>query len=359
MNINSFLKKLSLYILTVPSAEKIFFTQNLALLVKSGVNLRESLQALAQQVRNKYFQTIIKDIADNVEQGNSLSKSLEKYPKIFPEMSINMIKAGEESGRLEEVLFELSHQQKSNHRLKSQIRGALVYPIIVSMASVIMITGMLIFVIPKIKDIFAEYDKNLPIATRVLIFLSNLLLHQGIWVFLILIVLIIIVIKFLKSKQGKYYFDWAILHLPIVGSLSIKINLVKFSRSLSALIKTDIPIVKSFRITGTVLNNSLYKNALITAGDKISKGDTIANSLKPYKNLFPTTLIQIILTGEKTGKTDEILEQTALFYDEELNNTLEQLPKLLEPLLLIGLGIGVGFIAIAILMPLYSLSRLR
>lgn len=357
LSIKSLFEKLYNLIYRVKLTDKLFFAQNLTLMIKSGVPLARGLSILAKQTENKKFKKIITDIGHRVEKGQLLSKSLEMHPQIFSAIFINMVKAGEESGRLDEILKELTLQMRKEHELLSKVKGALIYPIVVVAAMVSIVSGMMIFVIPKLTAMFTEAGVELPLPTKILIIASNFLSRQLILVLIVLAAAVILFLKFKKTTAGKQILHKFILRSPILGTIALKINLARFARNLASLLKTDIPIVVSFEITATLLSNVYYKNALKIGAQKIVKGETIGASLADYNKLFPPVISQMILIGEETGKLDEVLADLANFYEEDLDNIFKNLPSIIEPILLICLGVIVGGIAIAIMMPIYSLSR--
>ncbi len=342
---------------SVPAAEKIFFTQNLLVMVKAGVSLSRALSTLAEQTGNKKLQKILLDIKTNVEKGTTLSDSLAPHAKIFGELFINMIRAGETAGQLEQVLNQLTIQMKKDHHLISKVRGALVYPAIVVSAMIVIMILMFVFVIPQITSIFKELDAELPIATRALMFISDFAVNNGVLVGLSAILIIGGFIKYIKSEKGKKVWNKFTIKLPIISGILKKINLARFARTTSSLLKTDISITENFQITSKVLGNYEYKDTLKNAAEELKKGVNINETLSSRKDLFPPIVIQMIAVGEETGSLDEILEQLAIFYEEEVDQTMNTLTSTLEPILMLLLGVGVGSIAVAVIMPMYSLTQ--
>lgn len=349
--------KLTNFLGRVKTKEKIFFIQNLKTMIRSGMSLTEALKVLSRQTSNKKFQNVLTDITNRIEQGQTLSQSLGRYPDVFSEIFINMIAAGETSGNLENILDQLYIQIKKDYELISRIRGAMTYPIVVFTAMIIMLLGMVFFVFPTFIKIFEEAHAELPILTRILINGSQLIINHWIILGITFLILIIIAIQVLKTARGKKGIDLILLKMPLIGPLTQKINLARFSRSISSLIKTDIPIIKSFEITASVVGNHYYKETLLTSIEKIRKGSTIADSLAEYHNLFPSMIIQMILVGEKSGNTDSVLDEIANFYEEEVNNTTKNLSSIIEPILILFIGVAVGIVAVAVMMPMYNLAQ--
>jgi type II secretory pathway component PulF len=341
----------------ISTDEKIFLVQQLGIMTKTGISLAVALQTLAEQTTNKRFKAILTDLKQEVEKGRLLSKGLEKYQKIFGELFINMIKSGEASGKLEEVLNQLFIQMKKDRAIISKVKGAMIYPSIVIVAMVIVATVVVTYVIPSLTSIFEEINAPLPLATRALIGLSHFVTSYGIYIYFTIAVVIIATVRFISLPKGKYIWHQILLNLPVAGPIIQKINLARFCRTLSSLLKTDIAIVKSFQITSNVLGNRLYKRALLQASERVKKGESVKVSLDPYKKLFPPVVLQMINVGEETGSLDTILEEAAMFYEEDINRTMTNLPSIIEPILIVILGAGVAVMAVAIIMPMYSLSQ--
>lgn len=350
--INDFLAKLS----RVPLKDRLFFVQQLGVMLKAGISLSVGLKTLSKQTQNKYFLKILTEISNNVEKGGTFSESLKAYKQVFGEMFINMIEAGEMSGKLENVLNELYIQMKKDHALISKVKGALTYPAVVCAAMGGIGIFMMVFIIPKITSMFSEMNVELPLATRMLIKVSNALANHGIISLIIVVVFVYTLVKLLKTKRGKYVFDYIILNFPIISPIVKKINLARFSRNISSLLKTDIMIIKSFQITANVLGNVFYKKALEEMAQKIKKGGKISEVLAEYPKLFTPVVTQMVAIGEETGELDSILVELAEFYEEEVDQVMENLPAIIEPLLILLLGSATGGIAVAIIMPMYSLS---
>ena len=350
--INLFLQKLT----SVPLAEKLFFIQHLGIMLKAGISLSTALKTLAKQTTNKRFARIIADISRNVEKGVSFTESLKPHEKIFGQLFINMIESGEISGKLEEVLKRLYLQFKKNHELLSKVKGALIYPIVILIAMSGIGTFMMIAVVPKITAMFKDFNAELPLATKLLIKFSDSLVANGLLYLVALIVVILTIVQLIKTKRGRYAFHGLLLKLPIFSPIIKKINLARFARTTSSLLKTDIMIIKSFQIAANVLGNVHYRQALMEMSDKIKKGGTINEVVANYPKLFPPVVAQMIAVGEDTGELDYILEELAEFYEGEIDQTMNNLPAIIEPILILALGLVVGGMAVAVIMPMYTLT---
>jgi type IV pilus assembly protein PilC len=337
--------------------EKIFFTQNLGVMFKSGLPASRALRTLALQTTDRKFKRILLKIYRNVEKGETIANSMEPYPNVFPSIFVNMIRAGESSGQLESVLIELTRQMKKNHELTMKVKGALMYPTAILATMITIGTAMVIFVIPKLTAVFTEMQTELPLPTKILISVtdwinSNLAIAGGLAIFTIGGL-----IYFSKTTKGKKIWHWMILSLPVIKKISHKINLAKISRTLGSMIKTDMPIVESLKLTSSIVNNVHYKNSIMEFSKNVEKGKTISSEMSVYPKLYPPIVQQMVSVGEETGEISEILSQLADFYEEEVSQTMDSLPSLIEPVLIIIMGVVIGGMAVAIIMPMYSLSQ--
>ncbi len=349
--------KIISFLSTVPASEKVFFAENFRVMVKAGLSVSEAMETLALQTNNKKFALILSEIKDDVEEGNSLASSLAKFPKIFPEYFVNMIRVGEVSGTLEKNLEELSNQIKKDHDLTSKIRGAMIYPAVIVVATAGIGILMFIYVIPNVLSIFDELKLQLPLATRILIVMSKFVTNHGILLLMIIAAAVTGIIILSRTAKGKKFFHFLLLHAWILGPIAKKVNLARFSRTVSSLLKTDIPVIECFKIASTVLGNVYYKNACLCASEKLGKGININEVLKEYPALFPPLITQMVSVGEKSGTLDELLSELAAFYEDEVSDITKNLSSIIEPILIVFLGGMVGLIAFAVISPIYSLSE--
>jgi type IV pilus assembly protein PilC len=337
--------------------DKLIFIQNLAVMIRAGIPLLASFRTLAEQTENKQFSLIIKQIALKLEQGSTLSEAMKMYPRVFNELFVNMIGSGEISGKLEEVLGQLYIQTKKQYELNSRVKGALTYPVIVVIAMVGIGIFMMIFVIPKITSIFTDSGVALPLFTQILINISLFLTNSWMVSLLGALIAITLIWLTLRSEKGQYYYQAAILRLPIIAPIVKKINLARFSRTSGSLLKTDIMIVNAFRITANVVSNLHYRKAILEISEQIKKGGQINEIIRNYPQFFPPMVTQMITIGEQTGEVSNILDDLAEFYEGEVDQTMQNLPSIIEPILILMLGVGVGAIAIAVIMPMYALTN--
>lgn len=355
--ITNYINKIFDKLTGVSSAEKMFFTKNMSVMVKAGISLSKGIYTLSLQTNNKKFSRVLSEIHFDLEKGETFSSSLAKHRNVFGDLFINMVKSGEISGKLEEIFNQLFLQAKKNHELVTKIRNALIYPVIICLTMIGIGIFTIIVVIPKIINIFSEADAQLPFATRTLIAISNAVNNHGLIVLISSISIITAIIKILHTKKGKYIFDAAILKTPIIAPIIKKINLALFSRTISSLLKTDIPIVEGFRITANVMKNSIYRKKLLEIAEEVKKGISITAAISKHNDIFPAMVKQMISIGEESGSLDNILIEVAEFYEEEVSETMDTLPSIIEPILMLVLGAGVTFMAMAIIMPMYSLTQ--
>jgi len=342
----------------IPLTEKIFFIQNLHVMVRTGISLAAALRTLAEQTSHKRFRAVLTDIYGRVEKGTPFARALSAHPNIFPDLMVSMIESGELSGKLDEVLKHVTEQLKKDHELVSKVRGAMLYPAIIVIAMGGIGTAMMVFVIPKLLTIFTEFNTELPLPTRVLIAASNFTTRHGLLLALLAILLIAGArygIK--KTERGKQFFHGLLLRLPLFGGIIKKVNLARISRTFSSLLTTDIPIVQTALITSKTIANIHYRAALIDLSEKLKKGAPVSQVLSAYPHLFPPVVSQLARVGEESGSLDHVLGELASFYEEDVDQIMKNLPSIIEPLLILILGAGVGAMAVAIIMPMYSLTQ--
>ena len=337
--------------------QKIFFTENLRVMIKAGLSLTEALRTLAMQTEHKGFRGVILELNADVEQGRSLSQALGRFPNIFEPIFVSMISAGEISGTLEKTLEQLTVQMRKDYELISKVKGAMTYPIVVLSATVLIGIGMMIFVVPHILSIFDEMgDVELPLPTRILIGATDLLKTQ--WPLLLLgtIGAVSAFLWGIKRPLGKRIWHAFLLRLPLIGPIIQKINLARFTRTLSSLLRTDIPIVQGLTITGDIVRNVYYRDACLAMAEAVKKGETISHVLEAKPRLFPPLVVQMTAVGERAGTVDQMLEEIAEFYEKQVDGIMGSLSSIIEPILIIFLGGAVGGIALAIITPIYSLT---
>ena len=339
----------------VSLVEKLMFTRNLRVMVSAGISLPRALRVLANQAKSKKFRNVLLKVEKEIVKGNSFSDALSKYPAVFPELFYSMVKVGEESGTLEQVLEVLTQQMEREYELKSKIKGAMVYPAVIVTAMVGIGVLMLILVVPKLAQTFADLEIELPLTTQLVIGAGSFLAKFW-YVLLIIILLSVILSKIaLKTKTGKLIRDSLVLKIPVIASIIKKTNSAYTVRTLSSLISAGVPIVRSLEIVSGTLGNIYYKRAILEAANQVRKGAKLADVLKGYKDIYPILIIQMIEIGEETGETSTILKKLAEFFEEEVARATKNLSALIEPVLMLIVGAAVGFFAISMIQPMYSM----
>lgn len=339
----------------VPQIEIIMFAHHLSIMVKSGLSLSKSLAALEKQTKNAKFSEVIKKINIDVLKGTAFADALSVHSEVFDELFVNMIRIGEMSGSLDSTLSLLSEQMKKDYELRSKIKGAMTYPAVVLTAMVAVGVVVMVYIIPKLTMIFESMNVELPASTKFLIALSDLFLNHGVLILAALISLAIAAKLFLRGKNSRFL-DAVILKLPIFGDISQKVNIARFARTTSSLIKGGVSISTALKTVSKTLSNYYYQESTRLAAERIEKGLRLKDSLGEFENLYSPLVLQMIEVGEETGSLDEILLDLAKFYEDEVSETTKNLSTIIEPVLMIVMGIAVGFFAISIIQPMYSIA---
>ncbi|MBI3335118.1 MAG: type II secretion system F family protein [Candidatus Portnoybacteria bacterium] len=337
--------------------EKIIFTRNLALIIRAGMSLPQGLETLSIQTSSPMLKMIIGQIKEAVIKGKDFSGALALYQNIFTNFYISMVKTGEASGNLEKVLENLAVSMEKERSLRSKIVGALIYPSVIVVLMVVVVIIMMVFIIPRLTQVFRDFNAKLPLMTRVIIAISEFLsAHFFLLVAFLIGVPLALWYFFFRVPKGRVAFSWLTLHIPVFNALVKKVNTARIARTLQTLISSGVPIVKSLEITSEVLQNHYYRAMLSKAQDEVVKGKLLSDIFKEYPNLYPAVGTQLIAVGEETGALDQILKDTADFYEEEVDEATKNLSSLVEPVLMIIIGVGVGILALSILQPIYSIS---
>lgn len=338
----------------VPLKEKIIFSRQLAVMVNAGLSIIKALESLGNQTENKYFKEVISDLAQQVKGGVVLSKAMSRHPKVFASIFIAVIKAGEETGQLSQVLLNLADQQEKEADLIGKVKGAMVYPAIIFFLLIAVVVLIVVFVIPSLQTIFTESGAELPFLTKFLLGLSRVI--KGYWWLIIpSIIGFFAVLKiWLKTEVGKTLYDKMKITLPIFGLLTKKVYMARFSRTMAMLIKASLPILQSIQIIRKTINNTHYNQAFERIEKGVESGKTFSSSLIK-EPLFPPMVGQLISLGEESGSMESVLLEVANFYDKEVDTMSKNLTTLLEPIMLIVMGIGIGFVVASVLGPIYGL----
>lgn len=334
----------------------VIFSRQLSTLFQAKIPVTQALRTLAAETESAPFRAVISEVLDDVSAGSSLSQAMAKHPDVFTRFYVSLIRAGEESGKLEEVFFFLADYLERSFALTSKARNALIYPAFVFAAFIGVIIVMLVVVVPRLTSIFAELGQNVPFYTQLIISLASFLQQWGIAVLMFLAVLGVIAWRFSQSRSGEFFYDELKIHLPLVGGLLKKIYLTRLADNLSTLILAGIPIIRALEITSDVVANRVYQNIILDAADSVKAGNTVSASFEKHPEI-PPLLTQMIRVGEESGRLDFILKNASAFYQRDVDNLLENFVSLIEPALIIFLGAGVGILVAAVLVPLYNLSN--
>lgn len=354
--INFNIKKLAIG--HVPLVEKMMFTRQLSTMINAGLPLTQSLHILEKQTSNVKMQKVITDITKDVEGGLSLSTALEKNPKVFSKIYVSMVKSGEVGGMMDEILDRLADQLEKDHTLFSKIRSALTYPAVIILAMFGAVTYLISSVVPKIGEMFEELDAPLPTSTRFLLFISKLFSDYIVFTLIFSAISVYGFLFFLKrSEKLRFVIHKILLHIPIFGKMAKKTNVARFTRTFGTLLASGIPVLDTLNVISDSISNLVYKKEIDKMAQDIKNGVNVSDSLKKAKS-FPPIVSEMVAVGEETGTLDSILIKVSNFYEKEIDNMVNNLTSLLEPLILILIGVGVGFIVISIITPIYQLTNL-
>ena len=345
--INIFPKKVSI-------AEKMFMARNLAIIVSTGLPIVKGFLILSAQAKSKAMRAALLDIGQEIGKGKSMSDSFKKYPNIFSELFQSMIKAGEESGTLENVLKVLALQLEKEKEMNSKVQRALIYPTILISLMLVIGMGLAVFVLPKINKFFSSLNAELPITTKMILGSGDFFMRYWYIVLVLIFIFVFIALALVKTKQGKIIIDTFLLRTPYISSLVKEVNAAALIRSLSSLLSSGVPLIRSLEITSGTVSSFYFKQALAGASKGVERGEKLFISFKPYQNIFPYGALEMIEIGEETGKTSLILEKLAEFYEEEVSNIAESLSTIIEPVLIVIIALIVGVFAVSIIGPMYS-----
>ena len=336
----------------------VVFTRQFSTMINAGLPLVQALEILSTQVENKAFGKIIEQVKTDVESGLTYADSLKKHPKIFSELYANMVAAGEAGGILDTILNRLAAYIEKAMKLKKKVKGAMVYPAVISTVAVLVIVIIMVFVVPTFSRMFAQLGGTLPLPTRMVMGLSKFIAGTGGIVSLVLIIAaVVFIIQFKRTEKGKKMIDFILLKLPIFGTLLNKVAVAKFTRTLGTLVSSGVPILDGLEITAKTSGNKVVEQAIMGVRKEVVGGKTIAEPIKKAK-VFPPMVTHMIAVGESTGALDAMLGKIADFYDDEVDAAVTNLTAMMEPLLMVFLGTTVGFIVVAMYLPIFKLITL-
>lgn len=352
---NDFEAKMRLFLEGVKIKDLVIFSRQFSVMISANVPVVESLLILIEQTEAFALKNIICEIAFDVDAGSLLSDAFAKKSEVFSDFFVNIIRSGETSGKLDEVLDYLADEMEKNYDMVSKVRGAMIYPIFILCGLVAVAVVLMVYVIPNLTAVLTESGAQLPIATRIVIAVSDFLVNYLLFIIIGLVGLIFLIKKYIKTDTGRYQLDYMKLHMPIFGKLFKYIYLMRFTRSLSTLLKGGITISKSLSIVVGVVHNSIYQAIIMDTLDSINDGNPLA-TVMDAESTIPKMVPQMIAVGERTGKIDVVLDKITDFYSREADKMLANLSSLMEPIIMTLMGVGVGIMVAAVIMPMYNMA---
>ena len=342
----------------VSLGDRVLFSRQFSTLINAGIPVIQCLNILVDQTKKNVFKGILRDIRTNIESGEFISSAIAKHSDAFDNLYVSMVKAGEVGGALDEVLDRLALYLENIAELKRKVIGAMVYPIMIIFVAIGVVSFLLIFVIPKFKDVFAIFGEKLPAPTQILITTSDFLVKRG-WIVALGIIGIVMFAGFMINTVPAVKYRWhkIMLKIPLIGELLLKVAVARFTRTLGTLARSGVPILEALEICATTSGNKVIETAIMDGRSAIKEGERISESLKTA-NVFPPIVVQMISIGEETGALDAMLFKVADYYDKEVDATVAALASIIEPVLIVFLGVVVGFIVVAMYLPIFSLPAM-
>lgn len=348
--INSYLSRITL-------REKILFARNMGVMIHAGLALSRALQVFLKQTKNPKFRIVLQSIIDDINKGSSFSDALQKFTDVFPSVFIFVVRAGEESGGLVEALNVIGIQMEKTYTLKKKIRGAMMYPAVILLVMIVVGVLMMLYVVPGLSATFKEMNVELPVLTKVVIAISDFLQNNLLVSLIALLVVSGVAWWFQRTAFGNRAISWSALRFPIFGKLIREFNSALVTRTMSSLVSAGVDIVRAIEITGDVVSNVFYKDTLERAKAGVEKGDPLSRVFLEHPEIYPIMVGDMMEVGEETGRLSDMLLKIAVFYEDEVDQATADMSKLIEPLLMVMIGIFVGIFAMAMISPMYSLSN--
>lgn len=350
------LRKTLARLTTISALEKVLFTRYLEVMLRSGLSLVKALAILAEQTENKRLKKIILELRGHVEKGATLHDSLAKYPHVFSKLYVSLVKTGEVSGKLDDILDQLAVQLKKDRDLVKKVTGAMIYPALVFAAMIGVGLIMMLFILPRLVAIFEDFDTQLPLPTRILIAVSKFTQSYILWILGGAGLLAFLLFRFMRSQTGRRLCHRLYLRIPVFGKVVKKFNIARFVRNFGSLLSSGMPILQALEIVGDALGNICYQKAVKSSGDDVQKGLSLGKILSKTPHLFPPLVTQVIEVGEETGRLDDLLERLAGFYEEDVDQTMKNISTIIEPVIMLVMGGAVGAMAVAVILPIYSVT---
>ena len=350
------LERINYYLNRVSQDELVMVTRNLGSMITAGLTVSRALSVIERQSTNPKLKGVMHSIIERINKGDQFHSALADYPKVFNDLYRAMIKAGEESGNLAETLQTLALQMERSSNLRKKIKGAMIYPIIVITVMVIISILMMLYVMPQITKVFEKGDMDLPATTKVLIGASNFMNDHTFLAIGGLIGLVTAFVYFLRTRIGKRVSAWTVVRLPVIGTMAKETNAARTSRTLASLLESGVDVIQSLEITHDVVQNHYYKKIIWEARQRVEKGTPLSETFIERDDLYPVLVGEMILVGEETGQIAQMLSELAEFYENEVERKTKDLSTIIEPILMVVIGGGVGFFALAMIAPIYQIS---
>jgi len=350
--------KKKLHFLRYSIKEQVFFAKRMSFLIHASVPMMDSLHILQRQTKSKVKKAMFDQIIGDVRNGQFLASSLAKFNKVFGDFAVNIIRTGETSGTLDESLVYLAEELEKKQKLRRKVFGALVYPALIIVATLGVVGLLTIYVFPKILPIFASLDFELPITTKILIWITDFMTAWGLWIGGATILIGILATWLIAIKENVHYiWDRVVIKVPLLGQIALNYQIANLTRTIGLLLKADVGVVDSFSIAGDTTNNIAYRRALKEVSENIIQGESISSQLAKRPDLFPDLMTQMVAIGERTGRLSDTFVYLSGLYEEEVDNLTKNLSNAIEPILMVTLGVIVGFIAISIITPIYEVTQ--
>lgn len=342
---------------SIKEYDKVLMARNLGAMIGAGLSLARALSVLERQTKNLKLAAVIEEVGSDVRRGDTLHDSLGKHPKVFSNLFVAMVRAGEEGGKLSDALKAISDQMERMYNLKKKITGALIYPSVILLAIVGVGIFMMTSIVPSLAQTFAQMNVPLPNSTKIVIGMSNFLVHYTVWAIVIVAVLGAAGFMFMRTAFGKRSFAWSVLQIPVVGELVRQVNAARTARTLASLLSSGVDVIGSLEITGEVVQNPFFKAVIEQAQKGVSAGEPLSASFSRNEKLYPPFVGEMMSVGEETGQVADMLQRLAVYYEDEVDRATKDMSTIIEPFLMLVMGVAVGFFAVSMITPIYSLSN--
>jgi len=340
----------------VPVKQKVVFVRQLATTITAGLPIAQAIATIKNQVSNANLKNILDQVSRDIQGGSALSASLSRFPDTFSTVDITLIAAGETSGTLDKVLMRLADTTESDYRITRQMKSAFIYPAFVLAVVIGVVVLMSVFVMPQMQSLFDSFGAQLPLITRIVIAISNAVNHQGLIMLLVILAITGGIVWYIRTPNGSYMRDKLIVKVPLIGPLMVKVYTARLTRTLSGLVGSGVSLVEALAISSKAMGNKVYENSVKEASNKVKSGIALSAYLN-HDNLFDGMVTQMIKVGEETGELDKMLSNLADYFDEEVDNFVKSLSSIIEPVLIVVMGVLVALILVAIMLPIYSIGQ--